>query len=242
MERRLNHSTDKAYSHIRRKILIGDFGAGHLLSTLDLALEIGVSRTPVRDALRVLEQEGLVEISPRQESRVKSLSYDEFREVCELRIALESYFASLAAERRTEEDLILLGGSLKKMKQIGSQLGGSEADEKQLLGELANEDTYFHRIIGEAARNVLLKRELDRLQLLSRIIAIRQDGKSDPYMDMLRSNFTEFWEAHMKIFDAIRCGSVPLAKAAMEAHLTQAMHMMLDAKRRIDRVANGVLS
>ncbi len=236
MMRRLNHSTDKAYSHIRRKIFSGEFGSGHLLSTQDLALEIGVSRTPVRDALRVLEQEGLVELSPRQESRVKSLSYEEFRELCELRIALESYFAALAAERRTEEDLVALDGSLQKMKRIAALLVDTNADEKRrLISELAAEDMHFHMTIGGAARNLLLKRELSRLQILSRIITIRHDGKSDLHGDLLRINLTEVWEAHMKIFDAIRCGSRSTAKAAMESHLTHGMQMQLEVKRRIDQ-------
>jgi len=236
MIRRLNRSTDKAYSHIRRKIFSGEFSAGHLLSAQDLALEVGVSRTPVRDALRVLEQEGLVELNPRQESRVKSLSYEEFRELCELRIALESYFAALAAERRTEEDLAVLEGSLQKMKQIGARLVDTDADEKRrLIGELAAEDMHFHMTIGGAARNQLLNRELNRLQILSRIITIRHDGKGDLHGELLRINLTEVWEAHMKIFDAIRRGSRTTAKAAMESHLTHGMQMQLEAKRRMDQ-------
>lgn len=237
MKRRLNLSTQKAYSHIREKIFSGEYGSGHMLSGQDLAIEIGVSRTPVRDALRVLEQEGLVELSPRQESRVKSLTYEEFRDMCELRIALESYFATLAAERRTDEDLASLESSLQKMRLLAEEIVACEGEEKKrLIRILANEDIQFHMAIGDASRNVLLKRELDRLQVLSRVITTRHDGKGDLHGEMLRSNLEEVWEAHMRIYDAIRCGSGFTAKAAMEAHLSYGMKVQLDLKRRLDRM------
>lgn len=235
MKRRLNFSAELAHSHIRRKIVSGEFAPGHVLSALELATEIGVSRTPVRDALRVLEQEGLVELTPRQESRVKSLTYEEFREMCELRIALESYFVMLAAERRTDEDLVTLKNSLDKMKALADKLVDSSGPEKQqLMRTLANEDIRFHITIADAARNLPLKNELARLQILSFIIIARHDGKGDLHGEILRSNLDEVWAAHLRIFDAIRSSSPQAAKAAMEAHLSYGMRLQLDLKQRID--------
>ena len=76
-----------AHEYIRNRILSGEFATGDTLSTKHLADDIGVSRTPIRDALRQLETEGLVEIYPRQEARVKQASYEELRDIWELRIA-----------------------------------------------------------------------------------------------------------------------------------------------------------
>lgn len=235
MKRRLNFSAEQAYTYIRHKIVTGEFTPGHLLAAQDLAIEIGVSRTPVRDALRVLEQEGLVELTPRQESRVKSLSYQEFRETCELRIALESYFVMLAAELRTEEDLATLESSLEKMKSLADEVVHSSGKERlHLMRALANEDIRFHMTIADASRNLPLKTELTRLQILSYIIIARHEGKGDLQGEVLRSNLDEVWAAHMRIFDAIRSGSPQLAKAAMEAHLSYGMKLQLDLKQRMD--------
>lgn len=235
MKRRLNSSAEQAYSHIRRKIVSGELVPGDLLAAQDLAIEIGVSRTPVRDALRVLEQEGLVEMPPRQESRVKSLSYQEFREICELRIALESYFVMLAAELRTEEDLVTLQSSLDKMKSLADEVVHRSGKERQhLMRALAHEDIRFHMTIADASRNLPLKSELTRLQILSFIIIARHDGKGELHGDVLRNNLDEVWAAHLRIFDAIRSGSPQLARAAMEAHLSYGMKLQLDLKQQME--------
>ncbi len=235
MKRRLNFSAELAHSHIHRRILSGEFAPGHLLSAQDLAAEIGVSRTPVRDALRVLEQEGLVELTPRQESRVKSLTYEEFREMGELRIALESYFAMLAAERHTDEDIETLRNSLEKMKSLTDALVASSGEEKQhLIRTLAGEDIRFHMTIAEASRNLPLKQELTRLQILSFIIIARHGGKGELHGETLRSNLNEVWEAHRRIFEAIDSRSPQPAKAAMEAHLGYGMKLQLEQMQRIE--------
>ena len=73
-------NTDVAYEHIRKKILNGEYLPGQALMTEVLAEEIGVSRTPVRDALRKLETDGLVSIQPHLGASVKKIQLPEFRE------------------------------------------------------------------------------------------------------------------------------------------------------------------
>jgi DNA-binding GntR family transcriptional regulator len=81
-------NTDVAYDFIRKKILGGDYAPGQALMTELLATEIGVSRTPVRDALRKLETDGLVTIRAHLGASVKKMEVKEFREMCDLRLAL----------------------------------------------------------------------------------------------------------------------------------------------------------
>src|SRR5688572_30181614 len=97
--------TESAYNFIREKILEGVLPPGQALTTLDLCKQIGVSRTPVRDALRQLEGEGLVTIQPNVGAAVKSFSAAEFRELCCIRLALESYAAGEAARIHRASDL-----------------------------------------------------------------------------------------------------------------------------------------
>src|SRR6478735_6757018 len=97
-------SSDIAYEYIRGKILGGTFPPGSALMTEALSVEIKVSRTPVREALHKLKAEGLVSISPRLGASVKKMDVKEFREMCELRLALEGHAAGLAALNHNQAD------------------------------------------------------------------------------------------------------------------------------------------
>src|SRR3954453_21922330 len=111
-------NTDVAYDYIRKRILSGDFPPGHALITELLANEIKLSRTPVRDALRKLETDGLVTIEPHLGASVKKMQLKEFRELCDLRLALECHAAGLAALNRTETDLREIGFALESMGRL----------------------------------------------------------------------------------------------------------------------------
>ena len=152
-------NSEVAYDHIRRQILSGNYPPGHALMTEALAEEIGVSRTPVRDALRKLEADGLAVIQPRLGARVKKLDKREFREMCELRMALEAQTAGLAAKNRTQEDLHDIEVALITMRDITSGLMKSRAKAPS-LNKLALEDVRFHIAIMSAAKNELMKLSL----------------------------------------------------------------------------------
>lgn len=100
-----NYNSDIAYEYIRKRI-IGEECAPRLpLMTEALATAIGISRTPVREALRKLEADGLVSIRPRLGACVKRMDMKEFYEICEVRIALEGHAAGLASKNRTDAEL-----------------------------------------------------------------------------------------------------------------------------------------
>ncbi len=100
-----NAYSDIAYEYIRKRILNGTFRPGQQLMSHDLSVEIGISRTPIRDALRQLETDGLVVIRANLGASVKTMDVNEYREMCGLRLALEVYAAGLAAGQRTIEEL-----------------------------------------------------------------------------------------------------------------------------------------
>lgn len=213
-----NVNSDIAYDYIRKKILSGEFALGQALMTMNLASEIGVSRTPVRDALRQLEADGLVVIRPRLGASVKSLDLKEYRETCGLRLALETYAAGLAASHRTEEDLHEMRYALEAMARLEAQLKAAEDAESKLIPDLVREDIRFHIAIMTAARNDLLKKEILRLHLINRVVGlgpIRNDddrkARNERRRDVLVS--------HKEIFDAIQRRDVASAKTAMEHHI-----------------------
>jgi DNA-binding GntR family transcriptional regulator len=97
--------SDYAYSRVREMILDGRLEPGAVLNQAMLAQEIGISTTPLREALRRLKTEGLVELDAHRDGRVTPLSAEEARDLLELRRSLDPLAAALAAERRTRADI-----------------------------------------------------------------------------------------------------------------------------------------
>src|SRR5690606_14225009 len=117
---------------------------GYPLMTQNLSTEIGVSRTPVRDALRQLETDGLVVIRTRMGASVKTMDVKEYREVCGLRLALEVYAAGLAAENRTLDELHEMEEAVDAMHRLTDACIATEDDDQEIIKELRHEDVRFH--------------------------------------------------------------------------------------------------
>src|SRR3954464_4115910 len=145
-------NTDVAYDYIRKRILSGEYPPGHALMTETLSSEIKVSRTPVRDALRKLETDGLVTIRAHLGASVKKMQLKEFREMCDLRLALESHAAGLAALNRTEPDLSEINFALEGMRRLTGEIAAA-IDEHPLITDLVREDVRFHIAVMSAAKN-----------------------------------------------------------------------------------------
>jgi DNA-binding GntR family transcriptional regulator len=215
-------NSDLAYDYIRGRILDGHYPPGSSLMTEVLAAKIGVSRTPVRDALRKLEADGLVSIKAHLGAQVKDMDLKEFREMCDFRLALESHAAGLAAANRNDQDLAELKFALDGMRRLTLMINKSNR-EKDLIDDLVREDVRFHVAVMNASKNELLKREILRLHLINRVVlgpvgvdglGFEPEGRAD--RDKHRN---EVIEEHEVIFDAITGSKVPAAKQAMERHL-----------------------
>ena len=230
-------NSDVAYDYIRKRILNGDYAPGRSLATIALSAEIGVSRTPVRDALRQLEADGLVTIQTRLGASVKSMELTEIREICDLRLALESHAAGLAARNRTETDLREIECHLQAMRTLTGQILKASKEEP-VLSALRKEDVRFHVAIMTAARNALMKKEILRLHLINRVVASAAPAGPDPVVERQQRDKRrrEVQASHEEIFDAIRRSDAPAARAAMERHIQDivdnALRMMARARGR----------
>jgi DNA-binding GntR family transcriptional regulator len=230
-------NTDVAYDFIRKKILSGAYPPGYALLTELLAKEIKVSRTPVRDALRKLETDGLVAIRAHVGASVKKMDLKEFREMCDLRMALECHAAGLAAVNHSERDLREIQFALGAMRQLTEQIIAAK-DEQPLLAELVREDVRFHIAIMTAAKNDLMKKEILRLSLLNRVVSgpsrTAQAALKKPESDTRRRAVLAM---HENIYAAIARTDAVAAKREMEFHLQE----LIDHNLRImTRAESGV--
>jgi DNA-binding GntR family transcriptional regulator len=216
-----NVNSDIAYDFIRKRILNGEYPPGHALMTNALSSEIGISRTPVRDALRQLEADGLVSITARLGASVKTMPLEEFREMCGMRLALESHAAGLAARHRTDADLQEIRVALEAMRRLTTQVIKAKQEEP-LLSELAREDVRFHIAIMTAAKNELMKKEILRLHLINRVVSgpspVPPSEGSSAKAERDQRRLTVM-ESHDEISKAIIAGDSAAAKGAMERHI-----------------------
>ncbi|HRI81797.1 MAG TPA: GntR family transcriptional regulator [Opitutaceae bacterium] len=235
-----NVNSDLAYNHIRRRILNGDYLPGASLITEELSKEIGVSRTPVRDALRQLEVDGLVSIRPRLGASVKQVNLKEFREICEMRVALESHAAGLAAISRSQEDLAEMEYALQAMHPLSAKLREADREDDDVISALIREDVRFHVAIMTAAKNDLMKKEIHRLHLINRVVsgpaAMSQGARTEAKATM-DANRASVMAEHESIFRAISAGDSAAAKHAMGEHIQsiidKSVRLMSRAESRV---------
>ncbi len=236
----VNRTTEKALSYIRQAILTGQFPAGSLLPTNNLADEIGVSRTPIRDALRQLETEGLVTIAPRQEARVKELTFEDYKEMCELRIALETHAAQLAALRRTESDLEQIRYHFDAMAaHVKAGAPETVEEDERRTQAIAEADVAFHLAIIEASGNRLIKREAIRFRVIQSLVrlpksvkTLREGAVERPWVQY-RNRPSDVLQSHQDIFEAIRDQSAERAYGAMRDHLESSLKVQLRILRAL---------
>ncbi len=209
-----------AYEYVRKRILNGEYAPGRPLMTKDLAVVIGISRTPVRDALRQLETDGLVSIRPRLGASVKMMDLKEYRDLCGLRLALESYAAGFAAQNRTESELREIRFALESMRKLTEQIIEAD-DESTLLRELMREDVRFHIGVMTAAKNDLIKKEILRLHIVNRVVSGPAPGEDRVKVSKAERNERRqiVMESHDEIYQAGERGDAAAAKLAMERHI-----------------------
>lgn len=190
---------ESAYRTIRVRILDNVWPPGHRALEQELALELGMSRTPVREALIRLAQEGLVEVKPRHGMCVLPVSADDMRAIYEVLTALESMAAELVVRRRPGEKA--LAPLMKASRDMANAL---KADD---LDAWAAADERFHRHLVELSGNRLLIEAVqncwDRAHR-ARMITLR-----------MRPKPTNSTREHMDVVDKIRAGD---ARGAFEAH------------------------
>ncbi|WP_263248524.1 GntR family transcriptional regulator [Saccharopolyspora rosea] len=151
-ESRGGAALSEVYDRLRAEIVAGEFDAGVPLVELSLAERYGVSRTPVREALRRLEQDGLVERGERG-MRVRTRSPEEILEIYEVRISLEATAAWAAAQRRTDFDLV-------RLRRAQDAMAATAADDPPAM---AAANRAVHEAIWAAGHNGTVVDLLSRL-------------------------------------------------------------------------------
>jgi DNA-binding GntR family transcriptional regulator len=201
---------------IGAEILDGTLPPGCDLNSVDLASRFGTSRTPVREALVMLEKEGLVEIPPRRRPRVALHGRDEIREIYRVRAAMLGLCASEACEHASAEEIT-------ELRDIVTQM--------QRAAETGDRDGYywgnvrFHERFAELARNRTLLRQLDSLVLRS--LRFRRRTLSNP--ERVARSIAD----HSRLVSALEDRDPALASALASANVLGALRMleaMLDAE------------
>ncbi len=146
---------DVVFNTLRKAILKGDLKPGERLMEIALAEKLGVSRTPIREAIRKLELEGLVVMAPRKGAKVASITERDLNDVLEVRKGMEELAIRLACERITPEQLDELDKVEKKFLNL---------IDSENLTELAEVDVEFHDIIYAATNNKRLIQLLNNLR------------------------------------------------------------------------------
>lgn len=201
-------AADQAYEKIGQLILEGHFKPGDRLSEEELSRLTGVSRTPVRDALRRLAAEYFVVIRPNQGAAVAIWSKRDIDDLFQMRAMLEGMAAARAADRRTDEDIELLD---ECVRNIGGVLA---ADGPPDVDAFLTENKKFHQGIINAASSPRLSASISNL-IAPAVVA--NTARKFSSADMARSN-----AHHKELLDAVRDGDRELAEAIMHAHIRAA--------------------
>lgn len=200
------------FENIRQAIVKGIFAPGERLMEIQLADDLGVSRTPVREAIRKLELEGFVVMIPRRGTYVANLSIKDINDVYEIRISLDVLAAGLAAERIEPEELEELNRLLLEI---------TKASESGSMERIVKLDTAFHDVLYKASRNDRLRNIINNLR--EQITGIR--GTSMRYPGRLADTIEE----HRALVDSIAARDSEKAQAAARIHLENAEHTLLKA-------------
>lgn len=146
---------DVVFHTLREAILRGDLIPGERLMELQLAAKLGVSRTPIREAIRMLEQEGLAITIPRKGAIVAGMTEKDMKDVLEIREALEELSVQVACDKIMDEEIEQL---YKNMKNFENSLKSGD------LKEMAHADVEFHDVIYQATDNPKLISMLNNLR------------------------------------------------------------------------------
>jgi GntR family transcriptional regulator, rspAB operon transcriptional repressor len=150
--RKTNNEREEAYRIIQDLIMTMQIKPGETVTETSLSQKIGIGRTPVREALKMLEQEGLI-LTNNRRKRVYMLTVKEIEEIFDLKICIESAVVKWATRNGTKEDGIMLLSLVNKMKQLSSSEVTDETSERKRLDEWLKTDSELHSTIFKMAGN-----------------------------------------------------------------------------------------
>ncbi|WP_134725364.1 GntR family transcriptional regulator [Paracoccus luteus] len=200
------------YNRLLDEIRAGDLVPGTRLREVEIADRLGASRTPVREAIRLLESDGLVAHAPRQGATIRTLDYPEIMELYEMRAVIEGTAARLAARAASPVEIEALAALNHEF---------AEASDERQAAELNRQ---FHEMLLNAAKNRFLMRAVSSLQKTMLILG--------PTTLMERSRVADAQREHCAILAALSARDGQKAEAEMRAHIEAAQHVRLKSLRQ----------
>lgn len=201
---------------IREAIMDGRLAPGQRLKEEELARELGISRTPVREALLILQTEGLLESTPNRGATVRTYDEDDIADLYILRAALEGVAARLAAERVSAKDVQKLNRSCDRFDAIA-------ADPATTLKDLVKENLFFHSTILEVAGNERIA------QMVHGVTELPLVYKSylwySPSQKVVSAHF------HRRIAAALEARDPERAESVMKEHVFEARDVLVASVR-----------
>jgi DNA-binding GntR family transcriptional regulator len=201
----VSQTVGRVYSDLHREILTGKRRPGARLREEEIAETFGVSRTPVREALRRLSSDGLVELVPHRGAEVVRWAVDDVEELFDLRCLLEGHAARRAAERG--------GADPERLRDLCARMEAHLGDADGRADEITRLNLELHRAVHHAGGRVLS-------DLVTRVLEVPLVRRTfDEYSaDEMRRSFTQ----HRELVDAIAEGDGEWAQAVMRAHIRAA--------------------
>ncbi len=193
---------DVVFNTLREAILKGELKPGERLMELQLAAKLGVSRTPIREAIRMLEQEGLAVTVPRKGAEVAKMTEKDMEDVLVIRATLDELAVELACDAITEEQLAQLQRARKDFEN---------SIQSKDIKKIAQADVDFHDAIYQATGNTRLMTMLSNLReqmYRYRVEYLKDDSK---YPELVRE--------HQAIMEGIRSRDKSLAAGVMKRHV-----------------------
>lgn len=217
MTRVHERASERAQTALREAILHGELAAGAHLGEVELADRLGVSRTPIREALSRLAAEGLVEVHAHRGARVVSFSRADLDGIFDVRAALEPRATARAAERVTDDDLAALDALAHRMLAVGAP--GPEQDLDAVVP--LNRD--FHARLLAIADAPALSAAL--ANVVHTPVVLRTFHAYDP------ASLARSLAHHVEIVAALRAGDPDWASSVMRSHLGNARAVMAGPRR-----------
>ena len=193
---------DVVFNTLREAILKGDLKPGERLMELQLASKLGVSRTPIREAIRMLEQEGLAVTTPRKGAEVAKMTLKDMEDVLEIRDALDELAVRIACQKISDEQLKQLE-DMKELFEKSTQTGN--------VKKIAEADVTFHDVIYEATGNPKLVTLLNNLR--EQVYRYRVEYIKDP------KSYPTLIAEHEAILESLKNRDVKNAVEAMHVHV-----------------------
>lgn len=213
MERMLERPNlrDEVYDILKRLIITREIKPGEKINEEELAKKIGVSRTPIRETLCRLENEGIIEIIPRRGAFVVTQSKEKVTETLQVREVLEGLVARLATKNMDKK-------TLGKLKECLEKISSSPEENSKLL-KYARADVEFHSLLLDVSNNQMLQNMMGVVNAHLQLIRLRTV--------VLPGRAQKTVEEHYKILEAVEKGNEEAAEELMRKHIQSVRNDMI---------------